>query len=96
MAGCTVKSTSYGYKCGGADHDNTLVSAGKLRIQSLLYFPATGANSCAITDGVGNTIMTIKGSATAAYETQIWMDATVEGMYVDLAEANDRLLIFIQ
>jgi hypothetical protein len=96
MAGCTVTSTSYGYRLGGVGHDNTLVSSGKLRVKSLLFFPGTGADTAVITDKAGNAIMTIKGDATAGYETQIWVESTLDGMYVDLAATTDVLLVFIE
>ena len=97
MAGCTITSTTYGYRLGGVGHDNTLISENKLRVKSILFIPGTGANTAVITDGKGNAVCTITGSATAGYETQIWFDgSTVDGMYVDLAATTDVMLIFIE
>jgi len=96
MAGATLTSTSYGYRLGGVGHDNTLISTGKLRVKSMCYFPGTGANTAIVTDGKGNAMMTIKGDATAGIETQIWVESSVDGMYVDLAATTDVLLIFIE
>ena len=95
MAAATVTSTTYGYRVTGGV-DNTLVSNGKLRVKSLLFFPATGANTVAITDKNANAIMTIKGDATAGIETQIWVDSFVEGMYADLTGTGDVLLVFLE
>jgi hypothetical protein len=95
MAVATVTSNSYGYRATGGT-DATTISANKINIKSLLFFPATGANSCTLTDYAGNAFMTIKGNATAAYETQIWVDGRVDGLKATLTGTGDVLLVFIE
>lgn len=97
MADCSATVRSWGYRITGGADKTTLFALGKrLNIKSLLFFPNTAANTCAISDGGDNAMFTIKGAGTAGIETQIWIDGPVDGLTIDLQEATDVLLVFIE
>lgn len=94
MAASTVTSTMYGYRVSGGT-DITTISTNQMNVKSLLFIPATGANTCTLVDKDGSAFMVIKGDATAGIATQIWVEERVNGLKATHAGANDVLLVFV-
>jgi hypothetical protein len=95
MAAPVLTSTSYGFRIVGGT-DATILKTNRLNVKSFLFFPDANSGTVAITDGGGNAIMTILGSSTAGYETQIWVDGYLDGLGCDFSGTASVLLVFLE
>ena len=89
-----LTETTYGFRVVGGS-TATILRTDKLKIKSLLFFADANSGTVAITDKDSNAIMTIKGNATAGYETQIFVEGYFNGLGLDFSGDASVLLIFL-
>lgn len=96
MAVATYTNTSYGYR-GTGGNSITTVATRNVRVQSIILVATTGADTATIVDAKGNSIMVLKGPATAGEFTQVWFEGKVlEGIKVTLSTTNAVIIIIVE
>lgn len=95
MALATVTSNSYGFRATGGT-DATPITSMKCRVKEFVFVAAAANDTCAITDALGNAIITITSTGTAGDIVPLdFYEAPVEGIRITLSNASGVFLAVI-